>query len=216
MSVTAWLATSARTITTSDHHHHHLVCDTCGLLIPFDDEHLELRSTGSSEPLRLRDQGSRSHAPRHLPRVPDGIRTSRGGLAMQDHAQRLDGLGTTIFTEMTALAERTGAINLGQGFPDTDGPVRGGGGRRRRAARRRQPVRAAAGRAGAARGGVRAPARALRARARGGADHVRRDRGDRVGAARALRPRRRGDRARAVLRLLRGLHRLCRSRSGVR
>jgi N-succinyldiaminopimelate aminotransferase len=35
---------------------------------------------------------------------------------------RLDGLGTTIFTEMTALAERTGAINLGQGFPDTDGP----------------------------------------------------------------------------------------------
>jgi len=28
---------------------------------------------------------------------------------------------TTIFTEMTALAERTGAINLGQGFPDEDG-----------------------------------------------------------------------------------------------
>jgi N-succinyldiaminopimelate aminotransferase len=37
-------------------------------------------------------------------------------------ARRLDGLGTTIFTEMTALAVRTGAINLGQGFPDTDGP----------------------------------------------------------------------------------------------
>ncbi len=37
-------------------------------------------------------------------------------------ASRLDGLGTTIFTEMTALALRTGAINLGQGFPDTDGP----------------------------------------------------------------------------------------------
>ncbi len=35
---------------------------------------------------------------------------------------RLDGLGTTVFTEMTALAEQTGAINLGQGFPDTDGP----------------------------------------------------------------------------------------------
>ena len=29
---------------------------------------------------------------------------------------------TTIFTTMTALAERTGAINLGQGFPDEDGP----------------------------------------------------------------------------------------------
>jgi N-succinyldiaminopimelate aminotransferase len=41
---------------------------------------------------------------------------------MQTHAERLAGLGTTIFTEMTALAERTGAINLGQGFPDSDGP----------------------------------------------------------------------------------------------
>ncbi|MEU4090782.1 pyridoxal phosphate-dependent aminotransferase [Streptomyces sp. NPDC026673] len=30
--------------------------------------------------------------------------------------------GTTIFAEMSALATRTGAINLGQGFPDTDGP----------------------------------------------------------------------------------------------
>jgi N-succinyldiaminopimelate aminotransferase len=37
-------------------------------------------------------------------------------------ATRLAGLGTTVFTEMTALAMRTGAINLGQGFPDTDGP----------------------------------------------------------------------------------------------
>jgi N-succinyldiaminopimelate aminotransferase len=41
----------------------------------------------------------------------------------QLRAGRLDGLGTTIFTEMTALAQRTGAINLGQGFPDTDGPA---------------------------------------------------------------------------------------------
>ncbi len=32
--------------------------------------------------------------------------------------------GTTIFTEMTALAVRTGAINLGQGFPDRDGPTK--------------------------------------------------------------------------------------------
>ncbi len=31
-------------------------------------------------------------------------------------------LGTTIFAEMSALAVKTGAINLGQGFPDTDGP----------------------------------------------------------------------------------------------
>jgi N-succinyldiaminopimelate aminotransferase len=38
-------------------------------------------------------------------------------------AARVAGLGTTIFTEMSALALRTGAINLGQGFPDTDGPA---------------------------------------------------------------------------------------------
>ncbi|MDP9444693.1 MAG: pyridoxal phosphate-dependent aminotransferase [Actinomycetota bacterium] len=37
-------------------------------------------------------------------------------------AHRLQGLGTTIFAEMSALAVRTGAVNLGQGFPDTDGP----------------------------------------------------------------------------------------------
>jgi N-succinyldiaminopimelate aminotransferase len=34
------------------------------------------------------------------------------------------GFGTTVFAEMTALAVRTGAINLGQGFPDTDGPAK--------------------------------------------------------------------------------------------
>ena len=37
-------------------------------------------------------------------------------------AERLHGFGTTIFAEMTALANETGAINLGQGFPDTDPP----------------------------------------------------------------------------------------------
>ena len=36
---------------------------------------------------------------------------------------RLQGFGTTIFAEMSALATATGAINLGQGFPDADGPV---------------------------------------------------------------------------------------------
>jgi N-succinyldiaminopimelate aminotransferase len=35
---------------------------------------------------------------------------------------RLQGFGTTIFAEMSALAQRTGSVNLGQGFPDTDGP----------------------------------------------------------------------------------------------
>ncbi|MEV5711131.1 pyridoxal phosphate-dependent aminotransferase [Actinoallomurus sp. NPDC052274] len=37
---------------------------------------------------------------------------------------RMQGFGTTVFAEMTALAIRTGAINLGQGFPDTDGPAK--------------------------------------------------------------------------------------------
>lgn len=37
-------------------------------------------------------------------------------------ARRLHGLGTTIFAEMSALALETGSVNLGQGFPDTDGP----------------------------------------------------------------------------------------------
>jgi N-succinyldiaminopimelate aminotransferase len=36
---------------------------------------------------------------------------------------RLDGMGTTIFAEMSALAGTTGSVNLGQGFPDTDGPA---------------------------------------------------------------------------------------------
>jgi len=34
----------------------------------------------------------------------------------------LSATGTTIFTVMSALAVEHGAINLGQGFPDTDGP----------------------------------------------------------------------------------------------
>src|SRR3954453_6026066 len=35
---------------------------------------------------------------------------------------RLQGFGTTIFAEMSALAVATGAGNLGQGFPDAPGP----------------------------------------------------------------------------------------------
>ena len=38
-------------------------------------------------------------------------------------AERLRGVTGTIFSEMSALAVRTGAINLGQGFPDRDGPA---------------------------------------------------------------------------------------------
>ena len=36
---------------------------------------------------------------------------------------RLQGFGTTVFAEMSALAVATGAVNLGQGFPDYPGPA---------------------------------------------------------------------------------------------
>jgi len=42
---------------------------------------------------------------------------------MREPATRLRGIPPTIFTEMSALAVRTGAVNLGQGFPDSDGPA---------------------------------------------------------------------------------------------
>ncbi|MGI8665870.1 MAG: pyridoxal phosphate-dependent aminotransferase [Jatrophihabitans sp.] len=41
----------------------------------------------------------------------------------QPRPGRLEEFGTTIFAEMSALAVRTASINLGQGFPDTDGPA---------------------------------------------------------------------------------------------
>ncbi|MDW3215810.1 MAG: pyridoxal phosphate-dependent aminotransferase [Ilumatobacteraceae bacterium] len=46
-------------------------------------------------------------------------------MATVEHAltSKLAGFGTTIFAQMSALAASTGAINLGQGFPDTDGPI---------------------------------------------------------------------------------------------
>jgi N-succinyldiaminopimelate aminotransferase len=37
-------------------------------------------------------------------------------------ARRLHAIPPTIFTQMSALALRTGSLNLGQGFPDQDGP----------------------------------------------------------------------------------------------
>ena len=47
------------------------------------------------------------------------LRTAAGaGLLDSDGS-----VAQTIFAEMTALATRTGAVNLGQGFPDEDGPA---------------------------------------------------------------------------------------------
>jgi N-succinyldiaminopimelate aminotransferase len=41
---------------------------------------------------------------------------------MRQLSSRVSGLGTTIFARMSVLALETGSVNLGQGFPDTDGP----------------------------------------------------------------------------------------------
>ena len=46
-------------------------------------------------------------------------RAARGAMLLGDD----DTLRPTIFAEMSALASATGAINLGQGFPDEDGPA---------------------------------------------------------------------------------------------
>ncbi|NYF10220.1 N-succinyldiaminopimelate aminotransferase [Leifsonia sp. AK011] len=45
-------------------------------------------------------------------------RAARGAMLLGDGGE----LSPTIFAEMSALATATGAINLGQGFPDDDGP----------------------------------------------------------------------------------------------
>lgn len=42
---------------------------------------------------------------------------------MKSLNSQLSAMGTTVFTVMSALAAEHGAINLGQGFPDTDGPA---------------------------------------------------------------------------------------------
>lgn len=44
------------------------------------------------------------------------------GMSPRQPATRICGLGETIFAEMSALAAATSSINLGQGFPDSDGP----------------------------------------------------------------------------------------------
>lgn len=60
-----------------------------------------------------------SHGTPGAPSAPGTPGTAHGRPLLN---RRLAEFGTTIFAEMSALALRTGAINLGQGFPDTDGP----------------------------------------------------------------------------------------------
>jgi len=52
----------------------------------------------------------------------NGDAADQAGAGRSVPASRLRGFGVTIFAEMSALAEQTGSINLGQGFPDSDGP----------------------------------------------------------------------------------------------
>jgi N-succinyldiaminopimelate aminotransferase len=42
---------------------------------------------------------------------------------MRTSSARVTAVPPTVFSEMSALAVRTGAVNLGQGFPDVDGPA---------------------------------------------------------------------------------------------
>jgi N-succinyldiaminopimelate aminotransferase len=62
------------------------------------------------------------HAPRELslPAAPAPWQRTAAGANLLGPAGQL---GVTIFEEMTTLAVQTGAINLGQGFPDEDGPA---------------------------------------------------------------------------------------------
>src|SRR3954447_10435353 len=54
--------------------------------------------------------------------APSNYAAAMGRTLADPLVERMGGFGTTIFAEMTALAQQTGAVNLGQGFPDTDGP----------------------------------------------------------------------------------------------
>ncbi len=46
-----------------------------------------------------------------------------GGRVQHMQSRRITGFSTSIFAEMSALAQRYQAINLGQGFPDFPGPT---------------------------------------------------------------------------------------------
>src|SRR5690606_12798122 len=66
-------------------------------------------------------RGSTCHrSERGGPARRSGINRERD-MAMQIRS-KLPNVGTTIFTVMSQLAARHGAVNLGQGFPDFDGP----------------------------------------------------------------------------------------------
>ena len=117
----------------------------------------------------------------------------------------------TVFAEMSALAARTGAVNLGQGFPDVDGPASVARAAADAIAAGANQYPPGPGIPALRRGGRRAPGARTTACAgtrtrevlvtAGATEALAADR------ARARRPGRRGAHARAVLRLVRGRHR---------
>ena len=129
-------------------------------------------------------------------------RAARGAMLLSDEGE----LRPTIFAEMSALAARTGSINLGQGFPDEDGPAEvleaarqaiSDGANQYPPGLGILPLREAIADHQQRFYGIHG-----RPRARG-SRHRRRHRGDRRDPARARRRGRRGRHPRAVLRLLR-------------
>ena len=56
-------------------------------------------------------------------RVSAATRPHDQDATMKPTNSMLSGLPTTIFSVMSALAVEHDAINLGQGFPDTEGPM---------------------------------------------------------------------------------------------
>ena len=127
-------------------------------------------------------------------------------------------MGTTVFEAMSALAREHGAINLGQGFPDDDGPARAARGRGARLARALEPVPTLARPARAARRGGAVLWRATGAGTgpRQRHRHLGCDRGARRGDLRAGATGRRGDRVHPGLRRLRAAGAPRRRSAGVR
>ena len=78
-------------------------------------------SVVSEAPIRSGPRSEQSSDPQGLSvREPED---TVHGVPSQWKAERIRSSTTTIFAEMSALALATGSVNLGQGFPDTDGPA---------------------------------------------------------------------------------------------
>ena len=88
-----------------------------------DDECVEV----TPATVRIRKVVLSAERPREVARpagegLPLGVVSDALGDDEQPLVERMRVFGTTIFAEMSALAVATDSINLGQGFPDTEGP----------------------------------------------------------------------------------------------